>query len=228
MPSLAEENYLKAVYKLCRKSRTGASTNAIADQLDSKASSVTDMVKKLADKKLVNYKKYQGVTLTSEGQKAALVTLRKHRLWEVFLVEKLNFKWDQVHEMAEELEHINSDELINRLDAFLDFPKYDPHGDPIPDKNGNIQHHKDTTIADLAIGETGIILGVKEHNSSFLQYLEKHNMVIGTEIKVSEKFDFDHSIEITINEKTMTVSNQVAVNLFINKLKQIKDEKDFI
>ena len=131
MPSLAEENYLKAVYKLSRKSGSGASTNAIANQLDSKASSVTDMIKKLADKKLVNYKKYQGVTLTEAGQKAALLTLRKHRLWEVFLVERLNFKWDEVHEIAEELEHIHSQELINRLDAYLDYPKFDPHGEKI-------------------------------------------------------------------------------------------------
>ena len=218
MPSLAEENYLKAVYKLSRKSCSGASTNAIANQLDSKASSVTDMIKKLADKKLVNYKKYQGVTLTEAGQKAALLTLRKHRLWEVFLVERLNFKWDEVHEIAEELEHIHSQELINRLDAYLDYPKFDPHGDPIPDKYGKIVHHKDTTIANLNIDQSGIILGVKEHSSSFLQYLDKHDLVIGSQIKLIDRFDFDQSMEILVKGKSFTISHQVALNLFINKL----------
>jgi len=218
MPSLAEENYLKAVYKLSRKSGSGASTNAIANQLDSKASSVTDMIKKLADKKLVNYKKYQGVTLTEAGQKAALLTLRKHRLWEVFLVERLNFKWDEVHEIAEELEHIHSQELINRLDAYLDYPKFDPHGDPIPDKYGKIVHHKDTTIANLNIDQSGIILGVKEHSSSFLQYLDKHDLVIGSQIKLIDRFDFDQSMEILVKGKSFTISHQVALNLFINKL----------
>lgn len=215
--TLAEENYLKAIYKLSRSSTKGASTNALADALEAKASSVTDMLKKLNEKGLVDHVKYQGVHLTQEGERVALLTLRKHRLWEVFLVERLNFKWDEVHEIAEELEHIESKELINRLDSFLDFPRYDPHGDPIPDKNGKIEHHKDTTLADLLPGEAGIILGVKEHSPSFLQYLEKKQLLLGAEVKVLDKFDFDNSISTQINNIANTITNQVASNLFIKR-----------
>lgn len=218
MPSLTEENYLKAVYKLSRRSENGASTNALAEELDSKASSVTDMLKKLSEKKWVNYKKYQGVKLTDEGRKIALKIVRRHRLWEVFLVTKLNFKWDEVHEIAEELEHINSEELVNRLDSFLDYPKHDPHGDPIPDQDGNIMHHKDNTLADLNIGDKVVILGVKEHDASFLQYLDKHKLVLGKEISIEGHFDFDHSMEIKVDENMFTISQQVASNLFIKKV----------
>ena len=135
MLSKSEENYLKAIYHLSFNAKGGISTSAIAQQLETKSSSVTDMIKKLADKSLVLYKKYQGVTLTAEGEKIAANVIRKHRLWEVFLVEKLNFNWDEVHEVAEQLEHIHSEKLIDELDALLDYPKRDPHGDPIPDKD---------------------------------------------------------------------------------------------
>ena len=149
MNSFTEENYLKAIYKLSLNGVQGVSTNAIADKLATKPSSVTDMIKKLADKKLVSYQKYQGVNLTKKGSDVAVSIIRNHRLWEVFLVEKLNFKWDEVHDLAEELEHINTHKLTERLDEFLGFPKFDPHGDPIPDKDGNIIQHKDVTLSDL-------------------------------------------------------------------------------
>tara|TARA_B100000809_G_C15130438_1_gene528180 strand:+ start:2642 stop:3304 length:663 start_codon:yes stop_codon:yes gene_type:complete len=218
MNSFTEENYLKAIFKLSRKISEGVATNSIAEALNTKASSVTDMIKKLSDKKLVNYKKYQGVTLTKEGKKIAVSIIRNHRLWEVFLVEKLNFKWDEVHDLAEDLEHIKSEKLTDQLDAFLEFPKYDPHGDPIPDRDGNIIRHQDITLADLKIKEQGVVVGVKEHSKSYLNYLESINLVLGTQIIVTEIIDFDKSMSITINEKTTAnISHQASKNLLIKK-----------
>ena len=216
MNSFTEENYLKAIFKLGSAKTEGVSTNSIAEKLSTKASSVTDMLKKLSDKKLVNYKKYQGVHLTEKGKKIAISIIRNHRLWEVFLVEKLNFKWDEVHDFAEELEHIKSDQLTERLDAFLEFPKYDPHGDPIPDKNGNINRHKNITLADLKFKEEGIIVGVKEHSPEYLKYLESLNLILGTKIIVENIIDFDQSMIIKINNKnTTTISHQASRNLII-------------
>jgi len=218
MNSYTEENYLKAIFKLSAKEIDGVSTNSIAKELDTKASSVSDMIKKLSDKKLVKYKKYQGVNLTQKGNKVAISILRNHRLWEVFLVDKLNFKWDEVHDLAEELEHINSEKLTNQLDAFLEFPKHDPHGDPIPDKDGEIHSHKDITLADLSTNEEGIIVGVKEHSKSYLNYLESINLVLGSEIKVINVIDFDNSMSITVNnEKSVNISHQACKNLIIKK-----------
>src|SRR5882757_1901576 len=177
MNTLAEENYLKAIYHLSLNDNN-VSTNQIAAALNTKAASVTDMLKKLADKELINYAKYQGVTLTPAGQKGALHIIRKHRLWEYFLVEKLHFKWDEVHEMAEEMEHISSVELINRLDKFMDYPKHDPHGDPIPDRDGNLKKYELKPIAALNVNEGGIVSGVRDHSPAFLQYLEKQQLTI--------------------------------------------------
>jgi DtxR family Mn-dependent transcriptional regulator len=219
MNSFTEENYLKAIFKLSQKTTDGVSTNSIAESLNTKASSVTDMIKKLSEKKLVNYKKYQGVNLTQKGKEIAVSIIRNHRLWEVFLVEKLNFKWDEVHELAEDLEHINSKKLTNQLDAFLEFPKYDPHGDPIPDKEGNIHRHQDITLADLNTNEQGIVVGVKEHSKSYLNYLEAINLVLGTEIKVKEIVDFDRSMLVTVNNKaSVNISHQASKNLIIKKI----------
>lgn len=218
MNSFTEENYLKAIFKLS-KGKTEVSTNAVAAEMDTKASSVTDMLKKLADKKLVNYAPYKGVNLTETGKQIAISIVRKHRLWEVFLVDKLNFKWDEVHDIAEQLEHIQSNELVERLDHFLENPKYDPHGDPIPDKDGNIARHKELTLADLNIGEKGVIVGVKEHSKSFLNYLDQLELVLGTEVDVIDKVEFDNSMTLKINEKlNSTVSNQASKNLYIKKI----------
>jgi DtxR family Mn-dependent transcriptional regulator len=218
MNSFTEENYLKAIFKLSSKENDGVSTNSIAEELNTKASSVTDMIKKLSDKKLVNYKKYQGVNLTKKGKDIAVSIIRNHRLWEVFLVEKLNFKWDEVHDLAEDLEHINSKKLTNQLDEFLEFPKYDPHGDPIPDKDGNLFDHKDITLADLNLSDKGIVVGVKEHSKSYLNYLESINLVLGAEIKVTDIVDFDRSISATINgKKSVNISHQACKNLIIKK-----------
>jgi len=218
MNSFTEENYLKAIFKLS-KGNIEVSTNAVAEELDTKASSVTDMLKKLAEKKLVNYAPYKGVKLTNSGRNVAISVIRKHRLWEVFLVDKLDFKWDEVHDIAEQLEHVQSSELVERLDQFLEHPEYDPHGDPIPDKDGNINRHKEQTLADLNIDDKGIIVGVKEHSKSYLNYLDQLNLVLGTEVKVLEIIEFDHSMSITINNNQKTiVSNQASKNLYIKKL----------
>ena len=188
MNTHTEENYLKAIYKLSDQGKTVVSTNSIAGSLHTKASSVTDMLKKLSEKKLINYEKYQGVTLTKAGAKIALKIIRKHRLWEVFLVDQLKFKWDEVHDIAEQLEHVVAPEMVNRLDKYLDFPKFDPHGDPIPDQNGVFSNRKEFSLADLKSDDRGIIVGVNDSSATFLQYLEKKKLVMGTTGKLLEKF----------------------------------------
>lgn len=214
MNTLAEENYLKAIYHLSHQD-DNVSTNQIAASLSTKAASVTDMLKKLAEKQLINYTPYQGVTLTGAGEKVALLIIRKHRLWEFFLVEKLNFKWDQVHEMAEELEHISSKELADRLDEFMGYPKYDPHGDPIPDSNGNFKAHELKPISSLAIAGGGVISGVRDHSSEFLQYLDKQQLTIGKKVKVIEVIKYDHSMILQVGNNKIHISREVANNLLI-------------
>ena len=219
MSSFTEENYLKAIYKLSGDKEKHVSTNAIAGLLNTKASSVTDMLKKLADKKFIRYKKYRGVTLANDGKKVALKIIRKHRLWELFLVEHLNFKWDEVHEIAEQLEHIISPELVKKLDRYLKYPKYDPHGDPIPDKDGNIHSYKKVSLTDLSINESAVIVGVKDSSALFLQYLENVKLVPGTKISVINRFDYDNSISVSINgKKEIAVSNKVSKNLYVRKI----------
>jgi DtxR family Mn-dependent transcriptional regulator len=214
MNTLAEENYLKSIYHLSLNAIT-VSTNQIAAQLNTKAASVTDMLKKLADKSLINYTRYQGVSLTPAGEKIAVHIIRKHRLWEYFLVEKLNFKWDEVHDMAEEMEHISSMELIDRLDKFMDYPKHDPHGDPIPDSNGHFKTYALKPVSSLNVNETGIISGVRDHSAIFLQYLEKQQLTIGKKIRITEMNDYDHSMLLKIEDKQVHVSRDVANNLLI-------------
>ena len=217
MFSQAEENYLKAIYHLESVSKGGINTNAIAKSLATKASSVSDMIKKLSDKEVVLYKKYKGVTLTELGKKTAANIVRKHRLWEVFLVKKLNFSWDEVHDVAEQLEHIRSKKLINQLDALLGFPTHDPHGDPIPDKDGYINAIDKCLLATLKETETGVCVGVNDSSSEFLQFLDKKGITLGKKIEVLEKEDFDDSLSILIDNKKMSISNKIANNLYIRK-----------
>ncbi len=191
------------------------STNQIAASLNTSAASVTDMLKKLADKQLINYARYQGVSLTPAGEKIAVHIIRKHRLWEYFLVEKLDFKWDEVHEMAEEMEHISSKELVDRLDKFMGYPKYDPHGDPIPDSKGNFKAHELKPVSLVLVNEVGVISGVRDHSSSFLQYLEKQQLTIGKKIKVLDIIDYDHSMVLQLADNKVTISREVANNLLI-------------
>jgi len=212
--TLAEENYLKAIYHLSLNSES-VSTNQLAARLNTSAASVTDMLKKLAEKQLINYARYQGVSLTPEGQKIALHIVRKHRLWEYFLVEKLDFKWDEVHEMAEGLEHISSTELIDRLDQFMGYPKYDPHGDPIPDSKGNFKMHELKPVSLAAVNECGIISGVRDHSPGFLQYLEKQQLTIGKKIQVAEIIEYDHSMILKAGDNKIHISREVANNLLI-------------
>lgn len=217
MLSKSEENYLKAIFHLGVKAEKGISTNAIAQQLDTKASSVTDMVKKLAEKELVFYKKYQGVTLTKSGEKTAANVIRKHRLWEVLLVEKFNFNWDEVHDVAEQLEHIHSEKLINELDAFLGHPKHDPHGDPIPDKDGNINFLEKELLSTIDIAKTAVCVGVKDTSSDFLRYLDKQGIALGKEITIIEKEAFDNSMRITISGHEFTISQQISNNIYVKQ-----------
>lgn len=214
--SFTEENYLKHIYKLSKRSEKGVSTNALAERLETKASSVTDMIKKLAAKKLVDYKKYQGVTLTKKGQKIAVDIIRKHRLWEVFLLEHLGFGGEEVHDVAEELEHINSETLIDRLDKFLGYPKYDPHGGPIPNSEGVFPEPKRVKLDELEVGRKTKVMGITEHSDAFITHLKKLGLELGTEFDLKERFDFDRSIEIELNNKTIQLSHDVAKNIFVS------------
>jgi len=213
--TISEENYIKVIYHLSLVLPKGVTTNAIAEKLETKASSVTDMLKKLAEKKWVFYQKYQGVSLTENGNLIAKMIVRKHRLWEVFLVEKLDFSWDEVHDIAEQLEHIKSEKLINKLDNFLGNPTEDPHGDPIPDADGKIVKIEKRLLAELDKNQTGICVGVKDTSSDFLKYLDKHEIALGSQIEIIEKENFDNSLKIKIGNKEVTISNKIASNLYI-------------
>lgn len=213
--TFSEENYLKAIYHLTASLETEVSTNAIAEMMETKASSVTDMLKKLSEKDLVHYKKYQGVSLTENGKLSAKMIVRKHRLWEVFLVEKLNFSWDEVHDIAEQLEHIKSEQLINRLDDFLGNPTEDPHGDPIPDANGRIIKIEKHLLSELSENQIGICVGVKDTSSEFLKYLDKQEIALGSRIEFLSKESFDLSVRIKIDNKELSISNKIASNLFV-------------
>ena len=218
MQTSTTEDYLKAIFKISGPFKKGVSTNSIAEELSTKASSVSDMVKKLSDKNLVHYIKYQGTTLTKEGEKIALKVIRKHRLWEVFLVEKLNFGWDEIHEIAEQLEHIRSPKLIDKLDAHLGFPKNDPHGDPIPDKDGLFPKLEEFKLNELKIGEKVILIGVSEDSKDFLNFLDKIGLKLGSRIEILDYFNFDKSIKVKINNNSvLTLSELVAKNLNISK-----------
>ena len=213
--TFSEENYLKTIYHLTIVSDSEISTNAIAEKMETKASSVTDMLKKLAEKDLVNYKKYQGVSLTEKGKLSAKMIVRKHRLWEVFLVEKLDFSWDEVHDIAEQLEHIKSEKLINKLDDFLGNPTEDPHGDPIPDANGQIVKIEQQLLSEFPLHQNGICVGVKDTSSEFLKYLDKQQIALGSKIEVISKETFDASLKIKVDQKELVVSNKIAGNLYV-------------
>jgi DtxR family Mn-dependent transcriptional regulator len=214
--SLAEENYLKAIYHLSHAGTQQVNTNAIAEKLQTKPASVSDMIRRLSEKGVLTYVKYQGVNITDLGKKQALWIIRKHRLWEVFLVSKLGFHWDEVHEIAEQLEHIKSSLLISRLDEFLGYPKFDPHGDPIPDANGVISSKPRVILSELQVGEEGELVSMKDTGNTFLNYLDKIKLTIGTNIKIIEIIEFDGSREIKIdNAKNITISQQVSDNLLV-------------
>ena len=216
MTSLAEENYLKEIYKLHEKSGAMVTTSALAETLQINAASVTDFIKKMAAKKLISYEKSKGVMLTEHGRQIALNIIRKHRLWEVWLVNKLNFKWDEVHEIAEQLEHVVSNELIEQLDEHLGYPKSDPHGDLIPDAKGRLAKNSSKPLLDYKVGDKTRFVGVAEHSNSFLQYLTKNNIKLGDELLVESIEEFDNSFQVKINRKERKLlSKEVVKNLFV-------------
>lgn len=216
MASLAEENYLKAIYKLHEKKGAMVNTSALAETLQINAASVTDFIKKMAAKKLITYEKSKGVMLTERGRHIALNIIRKHRLWEVWLVNSLGFKWDEVHEIAEQLEHVVSDELIEFLDKHLGYPKADPHGDLIPDAKGRFAKTSSKPLLDCEKGNTVKFTGVAEHSNSFLQYLTKSNIKLGDELLVEAIEEFDKSFQVKVNGKERKLlSKDVVKNLLV-------------
>ncbi|MFD0797263.1 metal-dependent transcriptional regulator [Maribacter chungangensis] len=214
----SEENYLKAIFQLQEETEGGISTSRLSDKLETKAASVTEMLKRLSDKELVDYQKYYGVQLTKTGRKQALLIVRKHRLWEYFLVERLNFNWDEVHEVAEQLEHIKSPKLVEELDSFLGRPQYDPHGDPIPDKNGNLPKSPTKKLSQLKLGEKGICKGFNDNSSAFLQFLDKQNIGLYTPIEVLHIEQFDESMTIRVAKRDVQLSKTATDNIYIDNI----------
>ena len=215
MITLSEENYLKAILSINLNKSSIASTNEIANTLNTSAASVTEMVKKLQDKKLVIYEKYKGVNLSVNGRKKAIEILRKHRLWETFLVNKLGFNWSEVHDVAEQLEHIKSKKLTDKLNRFLKYPKFDPHGEPIPTKNGIIPTTNRITLSEMPVNSKGIIMGVSLDNKEFLEYLTKLNISIGSKVYAIDRISFDQSMKIKINTTIEYISKEIARNVLI-------------
>ena len=218
MHTLTEENYLKAIYRIYESTGEVVSTNAIAENLQINAASVTDMFKKLGQQKLVIYEKSKGVKPTDKGKKIALQIIRKHRLWETFMVEKLKLSWDEVHEIAEQLEHVHSDLLIERLDQLLNYPKFDPHGDPIPDKNGKLPVLKSIVLSDAKPGSSYKITGVGKNSDAFLKYLKKIGLYLGGMIKVKEVEEYDGSMKIQLMDTKVEVmlSKEATANLLVD------------
>jgi DtxR family Mn-dependent transcriptional regulator len=218
MLSYTEENYLKAIYRLSDGGSKAVSTNEIAGIMSTKAASVTDMIKKLSGKDLISYEPYYGAKITRHGKNEALMVIRKHRLWETFLVNKLNFNWDEVHEVADQLEHIQSSLLIEKLDEFLGFPISDPHGHPIPDRNGKIHSVRQITLSSAIPGKKSIVTSVTDGSAPYLQYLSKIGIYIGANIVILEKVEFDGSLEILIdNKKKVFISRDAAKNLLVTE-----------
>ena len=216
MTTSTEENYLKAIYHLSTGNQNSVLTSAIAGSLSTSAASVTDMIKKLSEKNMVEYERYHGVRITRKGEKVALSIIRRHRLWEVFLMDKLKFKWDEVHDLAEELEHVSSDELTKRLDAFLGFPKFDPHGDPIPYTNGKVHSNGQELLSEITKKGKYILSGVNDHSPPFLQYLEKKGLIPGSTFTIVEMDEFDNSMQIIFsNKKSIFISKEVSKNLLV-------------
>lgn len=217
MLSLTEENYLKAIYHLSEGGTKSVLTNALAEAMNTKAASVTDMIKKLSLKEVITYEKYYGVNVTGSGKTEALQVIRKHRLWETFLVQTLGFNWDEVHEVAEQLEHIHSPRLIDKLDQFLGYPAVDPHGDPIPDGKGKIKAQPQAPLDLLKEGYEGIILAVKDSDSNLLKYLDKIGAKPGKKIKVTGKEEYDESMEVQIGDKKIFISREVSKNILVTQ-----------
>ncbi len=215
MQTLSTEDYLKAIYHVSQSSSGAVATTSIAKQIGAKPSSVTDMFKKLSDQNLVKYQKYQGVSLTNEGVKTALRIIRKHRLWESFLVSHLNFNWDEVHQVAEQLEHIQSEKLTNELERFLDYPTHDPHGDPIPNRALFMKTYNKILLTELPVNKECVCVGVKDNSSDFLRYLDRRQIGIGTPLQVLHREDFDDSLHIQAGKSTLMITIKTAENIYV-------------
>lgn len=216
MLSYTEENYLKALLKLTLENELSeAGTNELAVLLAVKPATVNDMLKKLKDKELVNYAKYGKITLTSSGRVSALAVLRKHRLWETFLFEKLSFSWHEVHEVAEQLEHIQSEKLVSQLDEFLGFPKFDPHGEPIPDYKGNVEQFSSQSLSDASVGSTCKMVAVKDNSGDFLQYVDQVGLSINCSFHVISRQQYDDLMVIEVNGIQSVVSRKFAENILV-------------
>jgi DtxR family Mn-dependent transcriptional regulator len=226
--SVSKENYLKAIFHL-QQDNQSVSTNALAESLQTRPASVTDMLKKLKEQRLLQYEKYKGVKLTHEGRKVAILIIRKHRLWEYFLVEKLGFGWEEVHEIAEELEHISSKKLIDKLEEYLNFPQADPHGDPIPDVQGRIPVNHLVSLEDLPLNTSSVISNISNQSAGLMELLNHRNMRIGVKIEVRKKFSYDHSLEVKLrNQPAFTISNELAKTVFVkyqDGQKQMRKQK---
>ena len=213
--SASKENHLKAIFHL-QQEQGRVTTNALAAALRTRPASVTDMLKKLKEQKLLIYERYKGFKLNTEGKKAAVQVIRKHRLWEYFLVKKLQFGWDEVHDIAEELEHISSRALIDRLDAFLGHPETDPHGDPIPDSQGRLQVRRQICLADLPMNKTVQVSGIASQTPEMMEVLQHNHIRLGTRLEIRKKFPFDDSLEVKVhNRPPVTLSARVAKNVLV-------------
>jgi DtxR family transcriptional regulator, Mn-dependent transcriptional regulator len=213
--SISEENYIKTIFHLQQHHDT-VTTNALAKELKTSAASVTDMMKKLKIKKLLHYEAYRGFKLSTEGRKVALGIIRRHRLWEFFLAEKLKFNWEEVHAVAEELEHVGSKKLIDKLDEYLGHPKFDPHGDPIPDINGKIESNKQFCITALPLSTSAVVCRVQNQSVEMLDLLKHKKITIGTNLEIKKKFSYDESLEVKIKQQpAFTISNELAKNIFV-------------
>lgn len=216
MYSVTEENYLKAIAHLTYLAdKSGAGTNELAAVLNVKPATVTDMLKKLKEREVVDYKKYGKVSLTPEGKTVANLLIRKHRLWETFMYEKLGFGWDEVHEVAEQLEHIHSNKLIDSLEEFLGFPRVDPHGDVIPDRNGVIIHPFSRLLSEVDEGKECKVIAVKDISNDFLQYAEKVGIQLGVTFQLASREKFDKSVTIILNKEQKLLSEKFAGNIFV-------------
>jgi DtxR family transcriptional regulator, Mn-dependent transcriptional regulator len=212
--STSEENYIKAIFHLQEMDGT-VTTNELAAELKAKPASITDMMKKLKTKKLVHYQAYHGFRLSTEGKKVALLIIRRHRLWEFFLAEKLKFSWEEVHAVAEDLEHVSSKKLIDKLDEFLGFPRFDPHGDPIPDSNGRIETSKQVSLQELPFNKAAVVCHVSDQSNEMLELLGHKKIGIGTKLEVKRKFSFDNSLEVKVRQQPpINISEQLSKNIF--------------
>lgn len=217
--SVTEENYLKAILSATHTAEGRVGNQLIAEKLNINPASVTEMLRKLDDKKLIEYNRTDGAKLTREGLKAAVKVIRKHRLWETFLVEHLNFKWDEVHEVAEQLEHIQSDKLLDELSTFLGNPGFDPHGDPIPDKNGKMPIVKSRVLAEAEPGKKVKVVKVGDNTASFLKYLDKQNIALADILIVKEIQDFDKSVLVELKgKKEIYLSAEAAKKIMVSSL----------